>query len=131
MTGLNESRLSYGGNFDNRRGASLPITPENYQSEEERIKSFVGWPLNEAVHPEQLARVGLVSIKPGIFPLIFNMISDLSINFIVFSWMLKARIEWQVPVPDKWRCIMIFNFFRCRSKTTSGTCGDGLKCSGR
>ena len=65
MTGLNESRLSYGGSFDDRRGASLPITPENYQSEEERIKSFVGWPLIEVVHPEQLARVGFVYTGEG------------------------------------------------------------------
>ena len=65
VTGLNESRLSYGGSYDDRRGASLPITPDNYQSEEERIKSFVGWPLNEAVHPEQLARVGFVYTGEG------------------------------------------------------------------
>ena len=65
VTGLNESRLSYGGSFDDRLGASLPITPENYQSEEERMKSFVGWPLNEAVHPEQLARVGFVYTGEG------------------------------------------------------------------
>ena len=43
----------------------LSITPENYQSEAERIKSFVGWPLNEAVHPEQLARVGFVYTGEG------------------------------------------------------------------
>ena len=65
VTGLNESRLSYGGGFGDRRGASLLITPENYQSEEERIKSFVGWPLIEAVHPEQLARVGFVYTGEG------------------------------------------------------------------
>ena len=65
VTGLNESRLSYGGSFDDRPGTSLPITPENYQSEEERIKSFVGWPFNEAVHPEQLARVGFVYTGEG------------------------------------------------------------------
>ena len=65
VTGLNESRLPYGGSIDDRPEASLPITPENYQSEEERIKSFVGWPLNEAVHPEQLARVGFVYTGEG------------------------------------------------------------------
>ena len=65
VTGLNEPRLSYGGSFDDRPGASLPITAENYQSEAERIKSFVGWPLNEAVHPEQLARVGFVYTGEG------------------------------------------------------------------
>ena len=43
----------------------LSITPENYQSEAERIKSFVGWPLNETVHPEQLARVGFVYTGDG------------------------------------------------------------------
>ena len=65
VTGLNEPRLSYGGSIDDRPGASLSITPENYQSEAERIKSFVGWPLNEAVHPEQLARVGFVYTGEG------------------------------------------------------------------
>ena len=65
MTGLNEPRLSYGGSFDDRPGAFLPITPENYQSEAERIKSVVGWPLNETVHPEQLARVGFVYTGEG------------------------------------------------------------------
>ena len=65
VTGLNEPRLSYGGSFDDRPGASPPIIPENYQSEAERIKSFVGWPLNEAVHSEQLARVGFVYTGEG------------------------------------------------------------------
>ena len=65
VTGLNESRLTYGGSFGDHRGASLPITAENYQSEEERIKSFVGWPLIEVVHPEQLARVGFVYTGEG------------------------------------------------------------------
>ena len=65
VTGLNEPRLSYGRSFDDCPGASLPITPENYQSEAERIKSFVGWPLNEAVHPEQLAHVGFVYTGEG------------------------------------------------------------------
>ena len=65
VTGLNEPRLSYGVSFDNHPGASLPITAENYQSEAERIKSFVGWPLNEAVHPEQLAHVGFVYTGEG------------------------------------------------------------------
>ena len=65
VTGLNEPRLSYGGSFDDRPGAFLPIIPENYQSKAERIKSFIGWPLNEAVHPEQLARVGFVYTGEG------------------------------------------------------------------
>ena len=65
VTGLNEPRLSYGGSVDDCPGAFLPITPENYQSEAERIKSFVGWPLNETVHPEQLARVGFVYTGDG------------------------------------------------------------------
>ena len=65
VTGLNEPRLSYGNSFDDRPGASLPITPANYQSEEERIKSFAGWPLNEAVHPEQLAHAGFVYTGDG------------------------------------------------------------------
>ena len=65
VTGLNEPRLSYGGSVDDRPGAFLPITPENYQSEAERIKSFVGWPLNETVHPEQLACVGFVYTGDG------------------------------------------------------------------
>ena len=65
VTGLNEPRLSYGGSFDDRPGASLPITPENYQCATDRIRSFVGWPLNEAVHPEQLAHVGFVYTGEG------------------------------------------------------------------
>ena len=65
VAGLNEPRLSYGGSVDDRPGAFLPITPENCQSEAERIKSFVGWPLNETVHPEQLARAGFVYIGDG------------------------------------------------------------------
>ena len=65
VTGLNEPQLSYGGSFDDHPGASLPITAENYSSEAEQIKSFVGWPLNEAVHPEQLARVGFVYTGEG------------------------------------------------------------------
>ena len=65
VTGLNEPQLSYGGSVDDRPGAFLPITPENYQSEAERLKSFVGWPLNETVHPEQLARVGFVYTGDG------------------------------------------------------------------
>ena len=60
-----EPRLSYGGSVGDRPGAFLPITPENYQSEAERIKSFVGWPLNENVCPEQLARVGFVYTGDG------------------------------------------------------------------
>ena len=51
--------------FDDRPRASLPITPENYQCKAERIKSFFGWPLNEAVHPEQLACVGFVYTGEG------------------------------------------------------------------
>jgi len=65
VTGLNEPRLSYGGSIDDHPGGVLPITAENYQCETERIKSFVGWPLNEAVHPEQLARVGFVYTGEG------------------------------------------------------------------
>ena len=44
---------------------NMSITPQNYQSEAERIKSFAKWPLNEAVHPEQLARVGFVYTGDG------------------------------------------------------------------
>ena len=65
VTGLNEPRLFYRSSFDDYPGASLPITPENYQSDEERIKSFIGWPLNEAVPPEQLACVGFVYTGEG------------------------------------------------------------------
>ena len=40
VTGLNEPRLSYGGSFDDRPGASLPITPENtYQSTRVKMKA--------------------------------------------------------------------------------------------
>ena len=53
------------GENTNQQSRNMSITPANYQSEEERIKSFAGWPLNEAVHPEQLARVGFVYTGDG------------------------------------------------------------------
>ena len=43
----------------------LPINVKNYGSEEERLESFIGWPLNESVHPEKLARVGFVYTGEG------------------------------------------------------------------
>ena len=43
----------------------LPITPENYRSEAERIKSFDDWPLSDVVNPEQLAHVGFVYTGEG------------------------------------------------------------------
>jgi len=66
VTGLDESRLyvTSRGTDDYSR-LHLPITVEKYGLEEERLKSFVGWPLNEAVHPEQLARVGFVYTGEG------------------------------------------------------------------
>ena len=66
VTGLDEPRSSYssrGG--DDFFLSTLPINSENYGSEAERIRSFVGWPLNESVHPEQLARVGFVYTGEG------------------------------------------------------------------
>ena len=42
----------------------LPITPENYPREEDRLKSFFGWPLSD-VNPEPLARSGLVYTGEG------------------------------------------------------------------
>ncbi|XP_065906481.1 baculoviral IAP repeat-containing protein 7-B-like isoform X2 [Dysidea avara] len=70
VTGLDESRLSYATSRGSELGDDyskmyLPITVENYRLEEERLKSFVGWPLNESVHPEQLARVGFVYTGEG------------------------------------------------------------------
>ncbi|XP_065906401.1 baculoviral IAP repeat-containing protein 2-like isoform X2 [Dysidea avara] len=56
VTGLDESRSFL---------SALPINAENYRSEAERIRSFVGWPLNESVHPEQLAKVGFVYTGEG------------------------------------------------------------------
>jgi len=66
VTGLDEPQSS----FSSRGGddfllTSLPINVENYSSEAERIRSFIGWPLNEVVHPEQLARVGFVYTGEG------------------------------------------------------------------
>ena len=43
----------------------LPITPENYQSEAERIKLFFECLLNETIHPEQLACNGFVYTGKG------------------------------------------------------------------
>ena len=70
VTGLDEPQLLYAtyrgsGSGDDYSKVDLPITIENYNSEEERLKSFVGWPLNESVHPEQLARVGFVYTGEG------------------------------------------------------------------
>lgn len=50
---------------DNTSAAILPITPENFQYEIQRIWSFVGWPLWEVVHPVQLACVGFVYTGKG------------------------------------------------------------------
>ena len=63
VTGLDEPRSSRGG--DDFLLTSLPISLENYGLEADRIRSFVGWPLNESVHPEQLARVGFVYTGEG------------------------------------------------------------------
>ena len=67
VTGLDEPRSSYvasRGN-DNCVFSRSAITVENYALELDRLKSFVGWPLNESVHPEQLARVGFVYTGEG------------------------------------------------------------------
>ena len=42
----------------------LPITPENYPREEDRLNSFFGWPLS-GVNPKPLARSGLVYTGEG------------------------------------------------------------------
>ena len=66
VTGLDDSRSSYAGRRGNQYSLStLPINVENFSSESERIRSFIGWPLNESVHPEQLARVGFVYTGEG------------------------------------------------------------------
>ena len=39
--------------------------PENYQCEEERIKTFAGWPLNGIVHSKELAHVGFIYTGEG------------------------------------------------------------------
>ena len=44
---------------------SGPVMRINYQSEVERIRTFVGWPLEHLVHAEQLARVGFVYTGEG------------------------------------------------------------------
>ena len=49
----------------NTSAAVLPITPEYYQYEIQRIWSFVRWPLWEVVHPVQLACVGFVYTGKG------------------------------------------------------------------
>jgi len=66
VTGLDEPRSSYASRGGDQFSLGvLPINAENYVSEAERIRSFVGWPLNESVHPEQLARVGFVYTGEG------------------------------------------------------------------
>ena len=63
VTGLDEPRSSY--TDDNFSLVCLPITVGNYESIEERIRSFVGWPLEHLVSAEQLARVGFVYTGEG------------------------------------------------------------------
>ena len=54
--------MAHGSTRNNRQ----PITPQNYQHEVDRLKSFAaGWPLNGEVNPEQLARVGFVYTGEG------------------------------------------------------------------
>lgn len=43
----------------------LPITPENYESEDRRKDSFDGWPLKAEVPPDHLVRVGFVYTGEG------------------------------------------------------------------
>ena len=69
VTGLDEPRSSYAsrgaqsGDIYSRDHVSIDVN--NYGLEEERLKSFIGWPLNESVHPEQLARAGFVYTGEG------------------------------------------------------------------
>ena len=61
----NEPRSSYVASRGTTDVYNRPIAVEIYSLEEERLRSFVGWPLNESVHPEQLARVGFVYTGEG------------------------------------------------------------------
>ncbi|XP_065908277.1 uncharacterized protein [Dysidea avara] len=66
VTGLDELRSCYTARKDDDYLlTNSPITVQNYGSETERLTSFIGWPLNESVHSEQLARVGFVYTGEG------------------------------------------------------------------
>jgi len=65
VTTLDESQSSYVASTDFIFTNRLPITVEIYGSEEERLKSFIGWLLEQVIHPEQLARVGYVYTGEG------------------------------------------------------------------
>ena len=102
VTGLDEPQSSYvasrGG--DDFLLTSLPINFENYRSEAERIRSFVGWPLNESVHPEQLARVGFVYTGEG------SLVQCFQCGVRYRNW-LKGDIPLSVHQKCSPRCVFV------------------------
>ena len=116
VTGLDEPRLLYAtyrgnGSGDDFSKMHLPITIEYYGSEEERLKSFVGWPLNESVHPEQLARVGFVYTGEG------SLVQCFQCGVRYRNW-LKGDIPLSVHQRCNPHCAFLYSL---TSKTISST----------
>ena len=66
VTGLDEPQSSYVASRESDfLFSSFKITVENYSLELDRLKSFVGWPLEHLIHAEQLAMVGFVFTGEG------------------------------------------------------------------
>ncbi|XP_065908304.1 baculoviral IAP repeat-containing protein 7-like isoform X2 [Dysidea avara] len=117
VTGLDEPRLSYATSRGSELGDDyskmyLPITVENYKSEEERLKSFGGWPLNESVHPEQLARVGFVYTGEG------SLVQCFQCGVRYRNW-LKGDIPLSVHQRCNPRCTFLQTLSCKRKKQTS------------
>ena len=82
-----------------------------YKSEAERLKSFVGWPLNESVHPEQLVRVGFVYTGEG------SLVQCFQCGVRYRNW-----LKGDIPLNVHHRCNPDCVFLRtlsCKSKSSS------------
>ena len=108
VTGLDEPRSSYVTSRGSESSQdcskmNMPITVENYKSEEERIKSFIGWPLNEVVHPEQLAGVGFVYTGEG------SLVQCFQCGVRYRNW-LKGDVPLSVHQRCNPRCVFLLTF---------------------
>ncbi|XP_065908292.1 uncharacterized protein [Dysidea avara] len=82
-----------------------------YEFEAERLKSFVGWPLNELVHPEQLARVGFVYTGEG------SLVQCFQCGVRYRNW-LKGDIPLSVHQGCNPDCLFL-RTLSCKSKSSS------------
>jgi len=81
--------------------STLPINVENYGSEAERIRSFVGWPLEQVIHPEELARVGFVYTGMG------SLVQCFQCGVRYRNW-LKEDIPLSVHQKCNPRCVFLY-----------------------